>query len=207
MVEIGHTPGEALFTSAQERRLWLWSLVAVTAIYSTLGLAGTLEGLVRDERLVGNSMFVAFCILIGVIAWSGLQKRPGPYEIWVGLGIVVVYAMAFFRMETSPAHRTHLVEYSVVAVLIYQALLERRRNGRRVTKPAVLAICVTILIGCLDEGIQWLLPNRVFDPVDIGFNAGAAAGAVGASLALANARRWGARLWASRPRKACGRSR
>lgn len=197
VARIEYTGGVALFTSAQERRLWRWALLVLAAIYATLGLAGTLNELVRNERLIGNSMVVAFFLLIGAIVWSGLRKRPGPYEIWVGLGITAVYGMAFFRMGASPAHRTHLIEYGLLAVLIYQALLERQRNGGGVSRPAVLAIGATILLGCLDEGIQWLLPNRVFDPVDIGFNAGAALAAVGASLALASARRWGGRLWST----------
>ena len=46
--------------------------------------------------------------------------------------------------------------------------------------------------GWLDEGIQWLLPGRVYDLRDVGFNALAAAMAVFGRLALAWARRrWG----------------
>jgi len=43
----------------------------------------------------------------------------------------------------------------------------------------------------LDEGIQALLPSRVFDPIDILFNALAGLMAVLASVALAWARRLG----------------
>jgi len=46
-----------------------------------------------------------------------------------------------------------------------------------------------ILIGVLDECIQAFLPNRVFDPLDILFNALAAVMAVVASAALTWARR------------------
>ena len=45
------------------------------------------------------------------------------------------------------------------------------------------------LVGVLDECIQLLLPSRVFDPVDMLFNALAAVMAVGASSALHWARR------------------
>ena len=34
----------SLFSSERERRLWFWTLAVVAAIYSTLGLAATLEG-------------------------------------------------------------------------------------------------------------------------------------------------------------------
>jgi hypothetical protein len=39
------------------------------------------------------------------------------------------------------------------------------------TAPAVLAVVITALLGLLDESIQALLPNRVFDMIDVGFNA------------------------------------
>ena len=65
------------------------------------------------------------------------------------------------------AERTHLFEYGIVAVLIYQALSERAGNGRRVRAPALLALVATILLGWLDEGLQALIPNRVYDNFDV----------------------------------------
>lgn len=86
------------------------------------------------------------------------------------------------------------MEYTVVALLIYEALTERASNGRRVPVPALLAIGATALLGVLDEGIQALLPSRVFDPIDILFNALAGLMAVLASVALAWARRLGNKI-------------
>ena len=42
----------SFFTSQQEKRLWLWTLAAVVAIYSTLGLPRTLAGMLRDHSLL-----------------------------------------------------------------------------------------------------------------------------------------------------------
>lgn len=44
--------------------------------------------------------------------------------------------------------------------------------------PAVLAFALAVLAGSIDEGIQWILPNRYFGLRDIGFNSAAAALAV-----------------------------
>ena len=120
---------------------------------------------------------------------QGLKTRPGGFEISVALGITAVYLLAFIRMTATPAERTHLMEYSVVAVFIYEALRERASQGRRVPVPALLAILATSLLGVLDECIQAFLPSRVFDPVDMLFNFLAGLMAVLASLALAWARR------------------
>ena len=92
--------------------------------------------------------------------------------------------MLFVRME-NPQERTHLIEYGVLAAFIYEALAERVRNGRGIPLPSVLAVFATTLLGLLDEGIQVLIPNRVFDIRDVGFNALAGLIAVAASVALA----------------------
>jgi VanZ family protein len=89
--------------------------------------------------------------------------------------------------------RSHLVEYGVVAVFIYEALTERASQGRRVPLPALLAVVATSLVGALDECIQAFLPSRVFDPIDILFNVLAGVMAVVASAALSWARRWARR--------------
>jgi VanZ family protein len=98
--------------------------------------------------------------------------------------------MVVVRMGIGPEERTHLFEYGIPAVLVYEALSERVRNGRRVPVPAVLTVVVTALLGWLDEGIQALLPNRVYDLRDVGVNALAGLMAIVASLLLARARRW-----------------
>ncbi len=88
-----------------------------------------------------------------------------------------------------------MIEYGIVAALIHQALLERVRNGRHVPAPAALSVAVTALLGALDEIIQALLPSRVFDVRDIGFNALAGFMVIAARLALAPQRWPGWRVW------------
>ncbi len=180
-----------LFTSSRERRLWLWALVAVATIYSTLGLASILAEALRKRGMNDDLAAVGFLsgmLLIGLtILTQGLKKRPAGIELAVTLGITAVYFMLFLRMAIT--ERSHLIEYSVVAVLIYEALLERARQSRHVPIPALLATLATASLGAIDECIQWFIPSRVFDPADILFNTSAAVMAVVASSALAWARR------------------
>lgn len=178
------------FTSDRERRLWFWALAVVVAIYSTLGLAGTLADVLRNQNLLGVSFALGFLMVILAVVGSALKRRAGRREMWVLLGVTAVYVMVLVRMGVTAEERTHLFEYGVVAVLIHQALTERRRNGRTVPMPAVLTVAVTALLGWIDEGIQGTLPNRVYDIRDVGVNALAGLMAVAASLGIARARRW-----------------
>ena len=170
------------FSSDRERRLWAWAAAAVVAIYVTIGFSGPLLGLVPDDQRAAFFFLLAM-FLVGMAALAeGLKFRPRGWEIGIALGIVAVYVMFFLRMTL--AERTHLIEYGVVGILIHQALLERASQGRRVTKPALLAVMVATSIGIIDECIQFFVPNRVFDPVDIFFNFMAAGAAVTACVLL-----------------------
>ncbi len=184
----------SLFTSPRERRLWLWTVAALVAIYATLGPARALADALRERDLLSVSFAVALVVLVGFVAARWVKTRPGWAEIGVALGVALAYATMFVRMGT-PEERTHLIEYGIVAALIHQALLERGRNGRPVPGPAAVTVVVTALLGTLDEYIQAMLPNRVFDVRDIGFNALAGFMVVAARLALAPQRGPGWRVW------------
>ncbi len=181
----------SLFTSKRERRLWLWALAAVMAIYATLGLAGKLAAVLRERNLLNVLYSLGFLLVIIAIVGSGLKKRPGKSEIWVAIGVIAIYGMVMLRVFLTPEERTHLFEYGLVAVLIYQALCERAKNGHSVPVPAILSVTIVALLGWLDEGIQAILPNRVYDIRDVGFNALAGLMAVTASAALTWARQRG----------------
>ena len=178
----------SFFSSNRERRLWGWTLVVLGAVYLSFGVAQKLAALLPSSNWNAVFFLLGCFLVLGAVVSQGLKMRPSGAEISVALGVAAAYLMVFVRM-TAVTERSHLVEYSVVAVLIYEALLERASQGRRVPAPALLALVVTSLIGVIDEGIQAFLPNRVFDPVDMLFNFVAAVLAIGASLALGWARR------------------
>lgn len=177
----------SLFASVRERRLWAWTLAVVVAIYSTLGLARTLAGILRDEGILVAAFLTGMILVGATVAVLGLMRRPGAAEIGIALGIATAYFMVMLRMAL-PEERTHLIEYGVVAVFIHEALKERSGQGRHVPMPALLAIAAASVVGTIDECIQAFIPSRVFDPEDILFNFLAATMAVVSSVALSWAR-------------------
>ena len=184
----------SLFSSKRERRLWLWTLIVMVAIYSTLGPARILAQELRERHLLELSFVLVVLLLAGGISWRWLKERPSWSDIGVALGVLLAYLAAFARMQ-SPEERTHLIEYGIVAALIHLALQERVRQGHQVSSPAAIAVVATALLGLIDEGIQAMLPSRVFDTRDIFFNALAGFLAIAAMLAIAPQRGPGWRLW------------
>lgn len=165
----------SFFSSKRERRLWIALAIVLVAIYATLGQTPAIvAALGADivESAEANLVF-ALLILLVVIPIFFIDKRLAHVEIAVGIGIAAVCLLAWLRLG-SWEERSHLFEYALVAALVHEALLERRSNGRRAPLPTLLALMISILLGLLDECVQAVLPNRVFDPIDVAFNSLAA---------------------------------
>jgi branched-subunit amino acid transport protein AzlD len=177
-----------VFTSRRERRLWLWALVVLVGVFATLQFASTLPDRLRNDDVTTAAFAAALLLVAAAVLTQGLRTRPGGLELGVGLGVGTVVMLVLVR--TAIPERSHLMEFGVLAVLVFEALTERKANGRRVPVPALLAVVVTTSLGALDEGIQFFLPSRVFDPLDLVFNTGAAVAAVLGMVALGFARRW-----------------
>ncbi len=172
-----------LFSSRRERRLWVWTLVVVGVLYSTLWVTPMVAASPLFRNL-NAALFLLGMMLVGAtVVVRGLKLRLTGLNLSVVLGVVATYVLVFVRF-TSTEERSHLIEYGVIAAFIHEALEERASQGRFVPFRSVLAVLVTALIGVLDEFIQHFIPNRVFDPLDIVFNTMAAVLAVAAIAAL-----------------------
>lgn len=177
-----------VFRSTRERRLWLLSALVIGGIYTTAGVARSASTFLRDAGILESTFAAgALLVLVAVVIHAFTRGAGGP-EFAAILGVAAVYVLVLVRMEI-PEERTHLVEFGVVAVLLLEALTERALHGGRVPVPAVTAITATVVVGAIDEGIQWLIPNRVFDVRDVAFNALAGAMAVSSVLAVRWVRR------------------
>ena len=72
----------------------------------------------------------------------------------------------------------------MVGAFVFEALNERTGASRRILATGSKAIALTAGLGVIDEMIQAVLPNRIFDPLDILFNILAGAMAVAARVAI-----------------------
>ncbi|MEL6673281.1 MAG: VanZ family protein [Bacteroidota bacterium] len=172
----------AIFSSTRERSLWIYAALVLLGILLSLFWGNPLVQWLGPQD-VQAGLFGGALLLVGIlILVQGLRFRPGGYEIALWIGLLAVGMLVFVRLGL--AERSHVLEYSVLALFIYRAL-EERWKAKPKWQAALLAWGLTIGIGCLDELIQKGLPNRVFDPEDILFNVLAASFALGGMLLLA----------------------
>ncbi len=182
-----------MFSSSRERRYWLCAVAAIVAIYSTLGFTPLASAFLRDAQLLTPAFVAALLMIVAAVIAAGIRVRLLEIEVAVLLGIGAAYLLLFVRMEI-PEERTHIVEYGVVALFLFEALAERFRNLGRPHHAAILAIATTAAVGTLDEIIQWTIPQRTFDLRDMAFNAIAATMAVGARVTFDWAQRRGRQI-------------
>ncbi len=169
-------------TEIREKHLWIAVTVVYLTILSTLFIGQPLANELRDQN-VQAVVFLSGMFLVAVaVLLHGLIRRPGAVEYAFLIGIAAVYVMFFFRLGAP--ERSHLIEYSVLAVLLHKAFGKRYAGENGIWKPGLLAWVWGVSLGSLDEGIQFFLPNRVFDPLDIAFNSIAVTMAIAASVSL-----------------------
>ena len=160
----------------------------MTAIYLSLGFAPALAGELRERGLLTIAFGLGMLLTIATIAAPGLKARPRGAAAAVALGVATAFLLMFTRLA-SPEERTHLIEYGILGALLHEALAERAARGRPAPMPPLTAALAAATLGVIDEGLQALLPNRVFDPRDILFNALAGATAVAAGAVLVRLQR------------------
>ncbi|MDC8003218.1 VanZ family protein [Aureisphaera galaxeae] len=158
----------SLFTSKREKRYWFFALLVLFTIITTLFVGQPLLKLLGNQD-VQAFLFLAGMFLVGVaILTHALSIRPGNVEMAILLGIAAIYVMLFLRLGLP--ERSHLIEYSILTIFVHRALMERKLHRKKPTRPALWAGAIVFGIGVVDECIQLVLPDRVFDTDDILFN-------------------------------------
>jgi flagellar basal body-associated protein FliL len=152
-----------------------------------LGYTPIISDTLRSAGLLVPIFIAGLILIVAAVVAAALKLRVGTWEVAVLLGTGAAYALVFVRMEL-PEERTHILEYVLVALFVFEALNERSRNLGKPRAGAVMAVVIAASFGAIDEALQAALPNRVFDLRDIAFNTLAAVMAVAARTALGWAR-------------------
>ena len=158
--------------------------VVLAAIYTTLGVVRTITNFLRDHGLLRVSVVAAFVIAGAVVCWWILRnaRNRSRRVLRTTLLVGLAYAVVIVPMK-SPEEKIHFIEYGIVAVLAHAAAPRKWSRGKRF----IACLLFVAAAGWIDEGIQGLLPSRVYDLRDVAFNAAAGLMALGA-VAIFSAR-------------------
>lgn len=156
--------------SGRERRWWIAALALIMLIYGTLYFVrGPVEFLRAHGLLRLTVGFVFGVAVVGAARWAW-KRRVGLREGLVLLGFGGVFAAAVLLAER-PEEKLHFLEYGLLGSLLFEACRERAaRIGRGRFGAVATAVVLAGLAGWTDEGIQAILPNRVYDVRDILWN-------------------------------------
>jgi hypothetical protein len=152
-----------------EWRSWLYAAVWSCVIFCTIPFARAFGDIIITH--IGHDFFlfatVAGAIAAGILAFTNLRRRSLPLSAygWL-LGILTVFIGYAYYLRNIPVEPIHVLEYGILGLLVYRALVHRIRDY----SVYVFAMLIAGLAGVVDEYIQWVIPSRVFGLQDIRTN-------------------------------------
>lgn len=159
--------------SATRRRLVVPILFAA-AILAAAPYIGQLRDWLGKAfpRAFAPALTVAFALVLAVAA--AIAVRRIRHRRWMRLGgcalaglLIAVQVLAFARdrADVSAVERVHILEYGLLALLLYWALRPASEAGA-----LVLAALGAMTVGVVDEIVQWTVPTRVGEMRDVLLN-------------------------------------
>ena len=151
-------------------KAWLILLVYVLFLLSTLYVMPSVWRSLTINLGKTTVSLLPFFLITGFLAGFFIyllydKKRHFFLFFW----LFFFFSVYFFLMKQFelPAERIHFLEYGLLAYLAYKAL-ERDIIQKKVLY--VLTLFIVSGVSLLDEGIQYLLPNRVGEFRDVALN-------------------------------------
>lgn len=164
----------AWFASSRERRLWVGAAACLAVVYGTIYHGQVVLQALRGRGVLRLTILVLFLAAAAALLLWAARRRPGRRE-WTVLVLAAVAYVPVVGSRPVLQERLHFLEYGLFAALCEAALRERRRVPPSGLAPrsAAGAFALTAAAGWGDEGIQALVPHRVYDPWDVVLNAAA----------------------------------
>lgn len=155
----------------REFRSWLWVVFCSTAIFLTVPVARKIQKVVSQN--LGENFLVGFVFFCGGILFFyllyflffELKIRSLSRYLWLLL-VAGLYVFFILRFHKAPAEAIHFLEYGLLGFFLFRAL------NHRIKDPTiyVTAALFVLLVGTLDECLQWITPQRMWAFRDVGLN-------------------------------------
>lgn len=147
---------------------WLYVFGWVACIYSTLSVVRPLCAFLKATTpfsLLVNVFVGALLVLFALVLWRG--KRIKKSSTYFFLAAVLLFYACGLAAVQHPEEKIHFIEYGFLAYLAYKAV----RLDVQGLPAYGYAFLLTSAFGWIDEGIQFLLPNRYYQLEDVVLNA------------------------------------
>jgi len=151
-----------------EKFCWIMVLLWVLTIYGTSAFVYNIVVFMIQNTPFGPITLLAVSAGLAFLAALAMHRLDlhNPW-MYVCIGALVGLYVCALNLIRFPAERIHLIEYGLLAFLIWRAL--RFRCSLRVALPAAFGI--TIALGWIDEVIQYFEPSRHYQNSDVVLNA------------------------------------
>jgi VanZ family protein len=144
---------------------WLILILYTGIVYLTLYHARIVSNFLRHGLGSWYSPVINTSILL-IGTFFLIKIGPKKWTTYLFLIPILGIYVYIFKQLNLPEERIHFLEYGVMGYLSLRTLTHT------FSPPSLYlwAVSLTILLGWIDEGIQGLLPNRVYDIRDVFMN-------------------------------------
>src|SRR5258706_11953123 len=159
--------------ASRNRRLIAASVVSGLVILAA-PIMGEIRGLLRSAfpkqfvAIVGTAVAAAVALTV-VVALVRIQSRRTARYAAIALALVIGVSYSLMSRSGFPdvdaVEHVHFVEYGIITMLFYRAWREHRDPSA-----FVLPVLAGLLVGTLDEWLQWFVPVRVGEMRDVLLN-------------------------------------
>ena len=145
---------------------WASVILYTLLIYAILPFSRGWQRFLRET--LGDKIGLSMNLLLffgGFLAiiWIARKTRALQFR----LSILVLFVVVLLGAQIDiPEERIHLLQYGILGYLISSALRPKLLGLAGIST----ILLIGTFIGLGDEMIQWILPSRVFDWWDVGYN-------------------------------------
>jgi len=148
------------------RGVWI-TFGYILLLYGTLSETPKFISWLSEKDILGHFIAAPFVISIPLLLYVSVKAgRYGNISFWLSSIFLCLVFLSIIDSVSAPAEILHIALYAVLGIFLF-AVLRFKLNGLRLF---ISVAVLTTLFGILDEGIQFMLPNRYFDMNDILIN-------------------------------------
>lgn len=152
---------------SEKNKYWISAGCLFFVIYSTLYIVRPICTFLRGFSYFPLSMNLMMVVFLSLTIYYFVSKDSIKLKSTYCLLFLVIgfYIYNIIQIK-SPEEKLHFIEYGILAFLVYKALL----FDFSMWPSLGLAFLITSICGWGDEGIQHILPNRVYQIEDVRLN-------------------------------------